>query len=370
MTNQTGQIAKGTRRELREWLQGETFKRELSALLPRTMSPERFVRIAFQAIHRNPDLLKCTQESFFNCLLQLGTIGLEPDGRRAHLIPFGTECTLVIDYKGIKELVRRNHDVSAMHCDVVGANDEFEIRFGTRGILDHKPNLEDRGRILCAYSWVKLPDGSEEFDVMNVAEIEAVRKRSRSPNKGPWVSDWPEMAKKTVFRRHAKGLPLSPETREALDRESDADSLTEQERFNAAVPATVLGNSAGARPARTRSSARQPELDEPDGQGSGTVAMPDAPVSAPSVSDDTAPEPPQPIAPESRAGEIRAMLKEAGFTETELLDLMKALKLAPGQAKSLDDCNEARLEMVVEDWVACKDRLGALRQQRKTGAAA
>jgi recombination protein RecT len=338
------------KKELREWLQGETFKRELAALLPRTMSPERFVRIAFQAIHRNPDLLKCSQESFFNCLLSLGTMGLEPDGRRAHLIPFGEECTLVVDYKGIKELVRRNHDVSAMHCDVVGANDEFEIRFGTRGVLDHKPNLEDRGKILCAYSWVKLPDGNEEFDVMNVAEIEAVRKRSRSANKGPWVTDWNEMAKKTVFRRHAKSLPLSPETREALDgRDSDADSLTEQERFAAAAPARAP---APARIVR----ARQPELDEAGPDNGSMFSEPAAPVQAE-----------KPVEAVSRAGEVRSLLVQAEFTEKELLGLMKSLKLAPGAATSLEDCAEDRLGMVIEDWDNC---LGRLTQLRQPGAAA
>jgi recombination protein RecT len=350
MTNQTqNKISKpqaGARRELREWLQGETFKRELAALLPRTMSPERFVRIAFQAIHRNPDLLKCSQESFFNCLLSLGAMGLEPDGRRAHLIPFNTkdgppECTLIVDYKGIKELVRRNHDVSAMHCDVVGANDEFVVRFGTHGVLDHKPCLEGRGKILCAYSWIKLPDGNEEFDVMNFAEIEAVRKRSRAADKGPWVTDWNEMAKKTVFRRHAKGLPLSPETREALEREADADSLSEQERFKAAAPArgNVLGGNVAT---------RQPELVD-DGPN-------ESPLEEGSVSNDNVPAAAA-AAPPSRIGEVRSLLAQSGFAETELLNLMKALKLAPTQAASLEDCAEPRLAMVIEDWDNCRDRL-------------
>jgi recombination protein RecT len=369
MTGQTQnkQITKpqAARRELREWLQGETFKRELAALLPRTMSPERFVRIAFQAIHRNPELLRCSQESFFNCLLSLGAMGLEPDGRRAHLIPFGDECTLIVDYKGIKELLRRNHDVSAMHCDVVGANDEFEIRFGTRGVLDHKPNLVDRGGILCAYSWVKLPEGNEEFDVMSLAEIEAVRKRSRSPNKGPWVTDWNEMAKKTVFRRHSKGLPLSPETREALERETDADSLTEQERFNAAAPVVgnVLGGNMAAAPRPKR--ARQPEFNEPAQEdGAGETAASASNDSAPPGSASSAPA----AQPASHVDLVRSLLAPSGFSEPELLDLMKALKLAPAAAKALEDCNEQRLAMVVEDWDACKDRLGALRQQSGSAA--
>ena len=55
------------KRDLKAWLESDQFKRELGALLPKTLSAERFVRIAFQALHRNPDLLKTTQESFFNC---------------------------------------------------------------------------------------------------------------------------------------------------------------------------------------------------------------------------------------------------------------------------------------------------------------
>jgi hypothetical protein len=38
-------------------------------------------------------------------LLDLSTFGLEPDGRRAHLIPFGDEVQLILDYKRLVELV-------------------------------------------------------------------------------------------------------------------------------------------------------------------------------------------------------------------------------------------------------------------------
>ena len=364
-------LAKSGKRELREWLQGEEFKRELAGTLPRTMSPERFVSIAFQATYRNPDLLKCTQESFFNCLLQLSAIGLEPDGRRAHLIPFGDQCTLIVDYKGIKEVVRRNGDVTSMHGDVVGENDEFEVRFGTRGILDHKPNLRERGRIYCAYSWVKLPNGDEEYDVMNVAEIEAIRKRSKSPNKGPWVTDWNEMAKKTVFRRHSKGLPLSPETRDALERDGDGDALSEQERFSAAAPAraSVLGQ-------RQPRSARIPAGidDEREANADGASATTDQSISKPGAAVEESPK--EPAVDDKAAGSMGApaaqpvgnlarhlakRLNEAGYNEADLLRLMKPLRLAPKEAQSLDDVSDAHLEHVAEDWDTVLERLA---QQR------
>ena len=356
MTSQDKPLTTRTnKRELREVLQSEDFRRRVTEVLPRTMSPERFTRIAYQATFRVPELLNCTQDSFLNCLMQLGTMGLEPDGRRAHLVPFrnkdgSVECTLIVDYKGIKELVRRNGDVSSMHGDVVGENDSFEVRYGTRGVLDHVPNLRGRGKIYCAYSWVKLPNGDEEYDVMSLDEIEVIRNRSKTPSKGPWVTDWNEMAKKTVFRRHAKGLPLSPETREALERESDGDALSDQERFHAAAPARA--NVLGARSRAGRES--QPPPDEDEGgpaAGSGQSAPP-------------AEQAPPAEAQPSLQSEVQKKLAEAGFSVAELLALMKPLRLAPKEAQSLDDVSENHLNRVLQDWETCKERLAQEKEAR------
>jgi len=53
--------------------------------------------------------------------------------------------------------------------------------------------------------------------VMTRAEVEAVRKRSRSGAAGPWETDWAEMARKTVVRRLAKYLPMSVEMAKAVE---------------------------------------------------------------------------------------------------------------------------------------------------------
>jgi recombination protein RecT len=181
---------------------------------------------------RVPKLAECTRESFFLAMMNCAFYGLEPDGRRAHLIPFKNrkvqpntvECQLIIDYKGLAELVRRSGDVSFLHCDAVYADDEFEVAYGTGGHLTHKPGDDRTGKPKKFYSYVKLKDGSEDFDVMTLAEVERIRKRSKSPDEGPWVTDFSEMGKKTVFRRHSKWLPLSPESRFNLDR-SDPEAV-------------------------------------------------------------------------------------------------------------------------------------------------
>jgi recombination protein RecT len=219
-------------RTVREWIATDSFKEQVALSLPKHLTPDRFTRIALTAFNRTPKLGNCTKESVFQCLLDLSALGLEPDGRRAHLIPYGDKCQLIIDYKGIVDLVRRSGEVAYIHADVVCEHDEFDYAFGTGAFLKHKPNLKKRGAPKCVYSYVRLKDGAEDFDVMSVEDVDAVKRKSRSSGSGPWVDHWNEMAKKTVFRRHSKWLPLSSELHEKIEK--DDEPLTEQERFNAA----------------------------------------------------------------------------------------------------------------------------------------
>jgi recombination protein RecT len=350
MTTEQNALAKaGGKKELQDWLQSDRFKLELASILPEGLTAERFVRIAFQATFRNPKLLRCSQESFFNCLLSLGAMGLEPDGRNAHLIPFGDTCTLVVDYKGIAQILRRNRDLLSLHCDVVYTRDDYEAEQGTNQHLRHVKyrGSEGRGSPILAYSFVRLPDGTQEFDEMTFGEIEAIRKRSRTPNEGPWVTDWDQMARKTVFRRHAKTLPLSPKTRDALDRELDGDAIP----ITSAPPfktATVLPE-----PARRRG--RPPK------------APPEAPQTPPEPSEPTG-DSPHNVGSDSAATEELAeprplheqlleRVLDAGYTEEQMLAAMVSRKMADPRFKTLAECGAHHLLSCVEQWPAALDLL-------------
>lgn len=242
MTNAIAPATNGTepRKELtiRDNLESADFHAAVAKALPRHLKPDRFIRIAITAVTKTPDLAKCDQKSFFSCLLTLSQLGLEPDGRRAHLIPFRNtkrncvECTLILDYKGLVELVMRSGLVSYVRADVVCENDVFEYDKGElkKHIIDFK---KPRGAPYAAYALCKFKDGTEQCEVMTRDEIESVRKRSKAGQHGPWVTDWSEMAKKTSFRRLSKWLQLSPEYRDALDH--DYDSLPEIQPKPAAV---------------------------------------------------------------------------------------------------------------------------------------
>lgn len=202
---------------LRQQLAGDYFKQQVSLALPKHMTADRFVRVGLTALLKTPKLGDCTPESVIQCMLACSSLGLEPDGRRAHLIPYGNVCTLIVDYKGIVELAKRSGDVSGVFAQVVCENDSFEWENGeVKHQIDWK---RERGTMYAAYATITFKDGSKQTDVMTKAEIDAIRKRSKAGNSGPWVTDYNEMAKKTVFRRASKWITLSPEVADALEKE-------------------------------------------------------------------------------------------------------------------------------------------------------
>lgn len=217
----SNQLAK-SKGSLKEIISSEAMQKQFQAALPSHLSPERFARIAITALTRTPKLQDCTPESLMKCLLDLSAIGLEPDGRRAHLIPYGKECTLVLDYKGIVELMRRSGDVAAIHADVICENDTFEHNLGV--IEKHTFDLQQpRGEMYAAYCQVTFKNGSKQSAIMSKQEIDGIRKRSKAGNNGPWVTDFNEMAKKTVLRRVSKLVTLSPEVLDIVDQDAVAE---------------------------------------------------------------------------------------------------------------------------------------------------
>ena len=200
---------------LKSIISSDAMKQQFATALPSHLSPDRFARVAITALTRTPKLQSCTQESFFKCLLDLSAMGLEPDGRRAHLIPYGRECTLVLDFKGLAELVRRSGDVVKIHSDVVCENDTFAHSMGD--VTEHTYDIsKDRGAVIAAYSQVTLKSGAVQSEIMSKAEIDAIKNKSRAGRSGPWVDHYNQMACKTVFRRLTKWLTLSPEVMDAV----------------------------------------------------------------------------------------------------------------------------------------------------------
>ena len=166
MSEQNTQVAVKGNSDIRSLISSDKFKEQVQLALPKHMTPDRFARIALTALTRTPKLQDCSQQSLLKCLMDLSAMGLEPDGRNAHLIPYGNEATLVVDYKGLIKLVRNSGDVVSIRAENVCENDEFSWE---NGIITHKVNwLKPRGNFLAVYAEAKLRSGEVQTAVLKI----------------------------------------------------------------------------------------------------------------------------------------------------------------------------------------------------------
>lgn len=201
---------------------------EFAKAMPKVMTPDRFMRVAIGAIRRNPKLLECDPLSLMGSLLIAAQLGLEVNTPLGHfyLIPRWNgktqrnEADGQIGYKGWVELLNRTGVVKDLIAHVVYERDDFDYSLGDDEHIHHKPAMGDRGEAVAFYVIVKLTNGGVRRRVLSRHDVEQYRRRSKSANNGPWVTDYNAMALKTTFLREVPWLPLSLELREAVSYEN------------------------------------------------------------------------------------------------------------------------------------------------------
>lgn len=183
---------------------------EFKSALPSHITPAKFQRVLMTVLQQSPDLLNADRRSLFASCLKCAADGLVPDGREAALVLFSGKVQYMPMFAGIQKRVRNSGEVASLQAHVIYENDKFLIRRGLSETLEHEPLFPgDRGKPIGAYAIAKFKDDSDPvFEIMDLNQIEAVRKVSRSGQNGPWKSWWDEMARKTVFRRLSKWLPM------------------------------------------------------------------------------------------------------------------------------------------------------------------
>ena len=345
---------------VKDWINSDEFKGQIARALPKHCTPDRFLRVALTATLRTPKLMDCTPESVLSCLLQCSQIGLEPDGRRAHLIPFEnraaktTSCTLIVDYKGLVELAMRSGLISHIHADVVRSGDLFEYNLGE--ITTHVPwflrrdeyKPETFGEDVAVYAFARMRDGSSAVAVLSMDEVYSIRDNSQGwkafkaglTKQCPWdPENWvseQEMKKKTAVRRLSKMLTLSPEFRDAVENEDDEPMKTAQ--VESVVTRPIFAKTKAA-----------PAITEPpptEDQIPGAEA-PSVPVGTPPANDPKAPPAPAagPISPQES---LAALVTGAGFTFDQFIAWGVSTKFIHDGCGSFEEVRISRASHLVK----------------------
>ena len=188
----------------------------IAGVLPKSLNPERFLRIALSQFRKNPKLLQCSQESVMAGLLTSAQLGLEIGiNGLCWLIPYKSEANFQIGFQGWIELAYRTGIFNGLVANPVYPSDTFEESFGINATFYHKTNrhLRKENEKPILYYAYALVAGSPTWFVMSIAELEKVRNTSQDykfkGNSSIWSNHFDAMARKTCIIRLIKYVPKS-----------------------------------------------------------------------------------------------------------------------------------------------------------------
>jgi recombination protein RecT len=204
--------------------------KQFEAALPKTITPERMMRIVLTTIRQNPKLAACPEESFFGAVLTALQLGLEPNTPlgQCYIIPYAGEINFQMGYQGLLELAYRSNKYRRIDAEVVYEGDKFEFSYGLNAVLKHKP-CGKRVNPTHVYALYELVNGGQSFKVWTwdaVIQHGKVYSKSYNSSFSPWASENIEtvesMAKKTLLVNLLKYAPKSVEVSQAISAdESD-----------------------------------------------------------------------------------------------------------------------------------------------------
>jgi len=187
---------------------------------------KREISFAIQHINKSAQLQKCSQQSILTSVLNISNIklSLNPAAKECYLIPRWNgmskmmECVLEPSYVGLVKLLTDAGSIKGMSCNLVYEGDTFSIDLATNvKPVVHSPSLSKskRGNVIGAYALATFSDNSRQVEWMDIEDINVIRERSETYKafvdgkikSCTWVTDYGEMARKTVIKRIYKYLP-------------------------------------------------------------------------------------------------------------------------------------------------------------------
>lgn len=204
-----------------------------------------FAREALQGNSFLMSVAKNNPESLKNAIRNVAAAGitLNPIHARAYLVPRDGRVCLDVSYRGLIFIASDCGAMSWVQAQIVCEKDEFIYKgVGERPIHDTRPFLP-RGEVVGFYCVAKTKDGDYLTHTMDRAQVNAIMERSQAyksfksgkARSCPWVTDYEEMAKKTVIKQASKTWPKTDQgmrLEQAIQAENSANGIdfTEEQK--------------------------------------------------------------------------------------------------------------------------------------------
>jgi recombination protein RecT len=200
---------KGTLDKLRAYAEMEDVKKRFINLLG-DRDGRAYVESVVIAVANNPALQDCSPKSIMISAMRAASLKLsvDPAMQQAHLVPYGKEATLIIDYHGLVQLsVNTNYYADPPNVSEVFEGEEaITDRFTGRVKIEGKPTSPLTVKGWLAY--YKAKNGIERFLYMSNEECdthaETYNPGGYHSKKSPWNAheerDRHKMRRKTCLR--------------------------------------------------------------------------------------------------------------------------------------------------------------------------
>jgi phage RecT family recombinase len=247
-----------------DFLSGDPkIERAIQAVAGTYFTPDRFLRLAVNAVKKTPALALCDSSSVLGSFMTSAALGLEPNTvlQQAFLIPYKKrqlvngqwvdvyECNFQIGARGFVTLAHRSPHIATLESEAIHKGDHFKHMKGSKSFLEYEKALADRGDLIGAFCFTKMADGNEMATVLPFDEIIKIRGRSETYGalsralidaqngtdqkalekalkkhaETPWVMWEDDMAAKSATKKHAKQLPISPGDALSVAAQLDGD---------------------------------------------------------------------------------------------------------------------------------------------------
>lgn len=197
--------------------------------IDKSISFAREAEFAIQIISGNDyakNVAMQNKQSLVDAVTNVSAIGitLNPAEKKAYLVPRKGGICLAISHIGLLHLAIESGSIRWGQARIVYESDQFELNgLDQQPTHRFKPFCKDRGEVVGVYVSVKTADGDYLTEAMSTDEVNAIRDRSDAwkawiakKKSCPWVTDWNEMAKKTVVHRANKYWPKTERLAQAL----------------------------------------------------------------------------------------------------------------------------------------------------------
>lgn len=204
------------------------------AVAPKSISYRKERSFAAGILKNNSYLMNAAKNnpsSFQDAIINVASIGLSlnPAEKLAYLIPrnvkssdnkWVTKVFLEPSYVGMLRLATDSGSVEWVQAALVYHKDNFTDHGpGNKPTHEYQAFAKDRGEFVGVYCTAKTSKGDYLTNMMTAEEVFSIRERSESwsrgkvGKKGPWESDFGQMAKKSVIRQAFKTWPSTDERR-------------------------------------------------------------------------------------------------------------------------------------------------------------